>query len=518
MSRRRRRPSRQRVRVKKGNIFFFLLIGLAALVFFNRDKINEFLGEKKTSTENVTTEKKEKVEKNKEQKGGETSTINTNPTKPSAPVNDAAKKKKEEKVEKPSGSSTNNTTTKKKPLVGFTSEFDKTIFAKYDNPFQINASGIDLEKVIPVAGSKAVKIQAVDAKKGTYKVRVDKAGKAEVWLMAKVDGKQDLLQTVPLQVVPLSDKKRLEQSQQVQKSAGGYMWNIISDHPDTLFIGKPNLLEVAVAESDPTQIVASIEGGNSSLQPSKKPGFFEVKATKPGKAKVTVKLKEGGNTMLVGEKEYLVLAPPPPPKPKVAANPATTPSIPSPSSAPIQIEKLYQGIEQIIQLPPNMKDATLKADNAKISPKGPGKFAIRPLRGKEVTLKVVQLKEGNEEILATQKVNIVPIPDPQIFLNNAQEELETIKAEDLKKAVGLVSIQEDKSLPVKFQVVSFVLKYYPEDANPAQANNKGGAFTKDAKQLIDQAKTGDLFRFTKVKVRGTDNRVRDLKGPTLEIQ
>lgn len=513
MSRRRRRPSRQRVRVKKGNIFFFLLIGLAALVYFNRDKINETLGvgPNANQTEKVAADKakasKEADDKTPVAREEETQKKATNPTKPSAPVNDAAKKAKERQAVAKEKEKVAN---QKKPQVRFSSEFDKTIFAQFDNPFQIEAetTGVDLSQVTPVAESKEVKIQTVDAKKGTYKIRVNKVGKAEISLMGKVDGKLDILKTIPLEVVPQSERKRLQQEQKVQKSAGGYMWNIISDHPDTLLIGQPNKLEIAVAESDPKQIQAAIEGGNSTMKPSKTPGFFEVIATKPGKSKVIVKLKEGGNTFLVGEKEFVVVAPPPP-------NPSTTQSL---INIGTPKGNLYQGVEQIVQLPPNMKGATIKADNAKVSPKGPNRFAIRPLRGSEVVLNIVQTKEGKEEVVATQKVAVEALPDPQIFLNNVQEDLETIKAEDLKKAAGLTAILQDKNIPAKFQVVSFVLKYYPADDSRAQTSNRGGQFGKESKALIDKAASGDLFRFSKVKVRGNDSQVRELNGPTLEIE
>jgi len=76
-----------------------------------------------------------------------------------------------------------------------------------------------------------------------------------------------------------------------------------------------------------------------------------------------------------------------------------------------------------------------------------------------------------------------------------------ISAAEFKAQLGLIAWLDDFEFDAKCKITSFTLYYTPKRKDAVVLKGKRGRFVNDIKQVVQQAKSGDSYAFTDVKVK-----------------
>ncbi len=553
MTTRRRRSRKPRARVKKGNLFFFILIGLAALIWFNQDLINQKLKEfgivdrGQTTTANPNGEdanNSNNGQSNKEGVSSQTSSANkettTDQSNAASKGNTAVNNGQTTDASKKNASGNDKHTTKEndqkvesKALptgdVSLNTAYDNVVFVG-KNDLRLQSKSGDIKQMVPVAKQGYASIKVINKKRGQYALNVSRPGKVDVLVLHKTEGRTDTVAIQQYDGQPLANKAAIEKERKrkermVIQDNGKYTWGVF---PDTLNANQKQKVTVEIAEVDPTTIrvfLNDADGGSKLLKAIDKKGSFEVPATKDKAAKIEIKIEEGKNMLHVGEHLLHFVAPKVDATKKTEAVATKTANASIPTNLIIPNNRgtkdFYAGIDNQIRINvrnKNEQNLKLEASKGKLKKKGPGLYTLNLQKPDSVTLTLKELAaEKDPTIIGQTAMAVLRLPDPQVKING-QFDRGTIALADFKTAKQLIAnLPKGLQLPVRFEIVDYTIKHLPADDKPKQITNKGAVFADPAKEMVSKAKAGDLFYFKDIRVRGSDQSVRKLPSLTFEV-
>ncbi|MEZ4886775.1 MAG: GldM family protein [Chitinophagales bacterium] len=165
-------------KLKKGNIIFFILLIFGLLYYFNREQINRDLKDLGVlpSSENIDD--------------------NERPTNEFPIIEDEPKT---EEV------TTEEETTTREPAFQILTKGGMGNLYVGENPIRIQATGIDLANVTPIAEGSWIDIETIDKERGLYNVKPQRQGTAKINLFAKINGKYGVVSEHSFKVLPIPE-------------------------------------------------------------------------------------------------------------------------------------------------------------------------------------------------------------------------------------------------------------------------------------------------------------------------
>jgi hypothetical protein len=127
-----------------------------------------------------------------------------------------------------------------------------------------------------------------------------------------------------------------------------------------------------------------------------------------------------------------------------------------------------------------------------------GKFSIIP---KKVGMLQIEMKDKRRgRTLARFQFRVKRIPNPQVRIGMEASSGSTPAAK-LNQMRGLTALLENFDFDAKCTVSSFQLHYYAADGKNKSLQNTAAAFKGEVLEVIQNAKAGDSFIFSDIKVR-----------------
>lgn len=109
------------------------------------------------------------------------------------------------------------------------------------------------------------------------------------------------------------------------------------------------------------------------------------------------------------------------------------------------------------------------------------------------------------------------IPDPVVRLGKKIDG--SIKSQDFKTQLGLIALLENFDYDAKCVVQSYDVTYTRKRQDPISIQGKGGRFAGEVLNVVRQAKPGDQYSFTEMKVRCPGDRAgRRVNGLSFSIR
>lgn len=99
----------------------------------------------------------------------------------------------------------------------------------------------------------------------------------------------------------------------------------------------------------------------------------------------------------------------------------------------------------------------------------------------------------------TQEFRVKRLPDPVAQLGGKTDG--SIGTGEFKAQKGLVAWLHNFDFEAKCQIQGFEFTKQTEGKKPQQVINRGGRFSEESQQLVQSAKPGDMYLFTRVKTR-----------------
>lgn len=126
---------------------------------------------------------------------------------------------------------------------------------------------------------------------------------------------------------------------------------------------------------------------------------------------------------------------------------------------------------------------------------GGNKFTVRGTAPGKATVTV----SGGGLKATSFEFRVKPIPDPVAKINNSTGG--EIGNGVLKAQGGVIPVLEGFDFDARCDILGFNVIYVPRRQDPMQALNPGGAFSGQARGLINQAKPGDQFIFDNIRAK-----------------
>jgi len=389
-----------------------------------------------------------------------------------------------------------------------------------DNPIRIQATGIELANVTPIAEGSWVDIETIDKERGLYNVKPQRKGTAKINLFAKVNGKKGKYGVVANRSFKVLDKPAPQKNAPVtDNNMDDLLWSVtnLNGEDGVLEFNKDNELEVAIAEVDPRTIRLQVSGEGNSVSPiDASKGKFKVNVKSGNRVTLTVRAKVGGNPQIVGTKDFTI---------KGGTNsadtetekPTQTKNIPSP-----KVEKsdalLYVGVDYPFSIDdPNIdtKQLQFKGENVRITGNN-GEYVMKVTKAGKVKVEIFDRSSGSSQLMETTLYEAQELPKPIAMIDGKTGgEITLAKIRNTKNLkIGYT----DLDLDVKFQLVRCKVTRYPSDSAPESQLNNGNVFSNSTRRLFLEAKVGDLYRITDIKVKTPSNKVLEVKSINLEVK
>jgi len=278
-----------RGRLKKGNIFLFLMLILGLVYYFNQDAINRYLEEQQfVVNNNVNVDADNDTQ------------VSDNPPPPSP-----------EPVTPPPPTSTEEVgeVVDIREEVGepwdVLSQHGDTLYTNQQNLIQIRVAEIDVNDVVPIPDfeAKDANVVAVDRNTGKYNISKSNAGKLNITLMGKRDGKLDVI----------GEKTFVVINGKTTPTNNDYLWMIKTPRKNTLLADKPNIIQVLVSEIAPQNIRLKISGvnkGNNISPEDIEDGIYKIILQDTAPVTLNILLHKKGKLSPIGSQTFKVVGQP----------------------------------------------------------------------------------------------------------------------------------------------------------------------------------------------------------------
>jgi len=177
----------------------------------------------------------------------------------------------------------------------------------------------------------------------------------------------------------------------------------------------------------------------------------------------------------------------------------------------------YIGVENPITIAVSgmdNKNLSLKAEGAEIRASSNGQYSVVCSQPGQLDLTVTNKKTGRSK---TMPFRVKRIPDPVIKLGKKINGL--IGSGEFRAQVGLSANLENFDMDARCVIQSYTLFYVRKYSDPIGLRGTGGRFTGRISSVIRQAKPGDQYSFTEVKVRCPGDAIgRRVNGLSFKIR
>ena len=159
----------------------------------------------------------------------------------------------------------------------------------------------------------------------------------------------------------------------------------------------------------------------------------------------------------------------------------------------------YIGVENPITVAASgisNENLSLSADGATIKPTRPGQYSIVCSQPGKVDLTVTDKRTGKSK---TVNFRVKRIPDPVVRMGRKMDGL--MGSGEFKAQPGLTANLDNFDMDLNCTIQSYTLYYVCKRCDAVEMQGRGGRFTGQISRVIRQAKPGDQYAFTDVKVR-----------------
>ena len=472
-------------KLKKGNIIIFILLIFGLLYYFNREQINkdlENLGILPTEKEAIIAdEPKEEIP-----------SINTETIEDE--LNNA-----------------NQRPTSQEPTFQVLTKGGMEHLYIGENPIRIQANGIELVHVTPIAEGSTVDIETIDKERGLYNVKTQRRGTAKINLFAKIDGKYGVVSEHSYRVLPKPPPS--PNAPPVTNPVDDLLWAItnLEGEEGILKAGEDNTLEIAIAEVDPSTIRLEISGENNTITPiDPSKGRFNVKVNSGNRVTLTVRAKVGGRPQIVGTKDFVVKGG------NVAIDETTSTDTES------KVEKsevvLYVGVDYPFNIEDpsvDTKNLQFKGENVRITGNN-GEYVMKVTKAGEAKVEIYDRSSGTPQLMETTIYQAEELPAPIAMIDGKSGG--EISLAKMKNTKNLEFGYKDLDVEVNFQLIRCKVTRYPTDAAPESQINGGNVFSTSTRRLFLEAQSGDLYRITDIKVKTPSNKFLEVKDVSFEVK
>ncbi|MGB0932104.1 MAG: GldM family protein [Chitinophagales bacterium] len=478
-------------KLKKGNIIFFILLIFGLLYYFNREQINKDL-------EDLGILPNFEEEETVEQPVEEIPSIDT------------------ETIQEELNKDDQEATTSKEPTFQILTKGGMEHLYIGENPIRIQANGIELVNVTPIAEGSSIDIETIDKERGLYNIKPQRKGTAKVNLFAKINGKYGVVSEHNFKVLPKPPPST--NASPVDNPMDDLLWIVtnLEGKEGVLKVGEDNPIEVAIAEVDSRTIRLQISGeGNTitPIDPSK--GRFNLRVSSGNRVTLTVRAKVGGRPQIVGTKDFLVSE-------NGITNTKNIPTDNKATSKDAKIEKsdaiLYVGVDYPFNIEdPNIdtKNLQFKGENVRITGNN-GEYVMKVTKAGEVKVEIYDKSSGKPELMETTIYQAEELPAPIAMIDGKTGgEIPVAKMKDIK---NLEFGYKDLEIDVNFQLIRCKVTRYPADAPPEAQINGGIVFSTSTRRLFLEAEVGDLYRITDIKVKTSNHKFLEVKGISFEVK
>ncbi len=475
-------------KLKKGNIIFFILLIFGLLYYFNREQINRDL-------ENLG------ILPNSEEVEAEEEPIEEIPAIDTKTIQEELN---------------NEESSSNEPTFQILTKGGMEHLYIGENPIRIQANGIELVNVTPIAEGSTIDIETIDKERGLYNIKPQQRGSAKINLFAKIKGKYGVVSEHNFKVLPKPPPN--VNAPAVDNPIDDLLWTVtnLEGEDGILKVGEDNKLEVAIAEVDPRTIRLEISGDGNTITPTDpSKGRFNVKVGPGNRVILTVRAKVGGRPQIVGTKDFLVSE-------NGITNTKNIPTNNETTSTDSKIEKsdaiLYVGIDYPFNIDdPNVEPKYLqfKGENARITGNN-GEYVMKVTQAGEVKVEIYDRSSGKPELMETTIYQAEELPAPIAMIDGKTGgEISVAKMRDIK---NLEFGYKDLDIDVNFQLIRCKVTRYPSDAAPESQINGGNVFSTSTRRLFLEAKAGDLYRITDIKVKTPNNKFLEVKDLNFEVK
>lgn len=476
-------------KLKKGNIIFFILVIFGLLYYFNREQINKDL-------------KELGILPNSEEIEPIVQPDNEIPTIDTETIQEELNNEEQE-------------VSSKEPTFQILTKGGMEHLYIGENPIRIQANGIELVNVTPIAEGSSIDIETIDKERGLYNIKPQRKGTAKINLFAKINGKYGVVSEHSYKVLPKPTPST--NASPVTNPMDDLLWTVINleGKEGVLNVGEDNPVEVAIAEVDPRTIRLQISGeGNTitPIDPSK--GRFNVRVGSGNRVIMTIRAKVGGRPQIIGTKDFLVSE-------NGITNTKNIPVEEETTSNP-KVEKsdaiLYVGVDYPFNIDdPNVdsKNLQFKGENVLITGNN-GEYVMKVTKAGEVKVEIYDRSSGTPELMETTIYQAEELPAPIAMIDGKTGG--EISAAKMKNIKNLEFGYKDLDIDVNFQLIRCKVTRYPADAPPESQINGGIVFSTSTRRLFLEAEAGDLYRITDIKVKTANQKILDVKGISFEVK
>ena len=152
-------------------------------------------------------------------------------------------------------------------------------------------------------------------------------------------------------------------------------------------------------------------------------------------------------------------------------------------------------------------DLTVTSEEAKLTKTGDGTYNLRVKGHPEEVVVTVSLRDSIMGRVSF-RVKDLPLPVPVVDNVDANGRCTT---NELLSANGLKAEVKDNDFEgLQYDVVSYNVRYRPKEDKEQNIPVHGSKFNQKVETAIGQAKMGDVFIFTDIRVKGNDNKEKTL--------
>lgn len=161
-------------------------------------------------------------------------------------------------------------------------------------------------------------------------------------------------------------------------------------------------------------------------------------------------------------------------------------------------------------------DLVVSINNGTMEKEAPGRFSVLVMSPGRTVIELFVRENGNLTKIGEKEFRVKLVPDPEVVIGKEVSGA-TFKKAVLAAQLGVRAVLDNFDYDVKFQVESFTL-CATIDGKEECISAEGSAFKSEQKLLINRLKSGDKVIIKDVKVKGPDNKVRDLKPAIFTIE
>ncbi|MGB0840063.1 MAG: gliding motility protein GldM [Chitinophagales bacterium] len=162
----------------------------------------------------------------------------------------------------------------------------------------------------------------------------------------------------------------------------------------------------------------------------------------------------------------------------------------------------------------SISDVKTTIDNGQLSSTGRGQYAVR-VKGPPGRKTNVNLAVGRNKITSKEfRIKKIPDPIPEIGGKSGGG----MGTGEMKAQLGVVAKLYNFDFDARFDVLGFEMTRAPRGKDLMTTVNRGASFSGEAKQMLNEAKIGDIYYFDNIKVMGPDKISRTLPSISFRVR